>query len=725
MIDAEGTELHEYWGILKKRRWLVAIFCLAVVGPVLAVSLLSTPIYSAETVLLIEPSDPEVIDIKQVVSSPLSWGEDYYNTQHEILRSRSLAVRVVRDLQLDEEPAFMDGDAGPVSWVMGLAHIPLHWIWTEFFEDTDLSEEEVDSWLADLYLDELWVEPIRSSRLVRLYFNSADPELAARVVNAHAAAYIEQGLELRKRASREARVFLEEKLVELRARVEESEAALNAYRREHEIVSLDDKSNVVIERLADLNERLTEAEAERIALEADATLIRNRQAEWLPAVIESPLVRTLKAQLVELEGEHASMSRRFRPGYPRRAELEAQIGEIRARLNHEIRSIVGGIESAFIAAQANERELRGRLQAQKDQALRLKDASVEYAILEHDAETSRQLYDSVRERIKETGMAAELRASNVFVIDPAHPPLEPAWPRTGRNLAFGLLLGLMGGVGLALLAEYLDNRLRGPEEVERLLRLPSLGTVPESLQLEASSRRQLRAGRPRDERVVPLALLREQGIHSIPQAITEAYRSVRTSILLSQAGEPPRTILFTSSSEGEGKTTTLLHTANMFARLGAPVLVIDADLRRPSCHRILGAENRTGLTEVLTGQQARMQRVQIGDSRLFFLGSGGTPPNPTELLGSPRMKEVLVRLGERFDHILIDAPPLMPVSDAVVLSTLVDGVVLVIDQQKAPRQLVKQARMRLAYARAKVLGFVLNRADPSGADYVEFRKEAA
>jgi capsular exopolysaccharide synthesis family protein len=163
----------------------------------------------------------------------------------------------------------------------------------------------------------------------------------------------------------------------------------------------------------------------------------------------------------------------------------------------------------------------------------------------------------------------------------------------------------------------------------------------------------------------------------------------------------------------------------MFARLGAPVLVIDADLRRPSCHRILGAENRTGLTEVLTGQQARMQRVQIGDSRLFFLGSGGTPPNPTELLGSPRMKEVLVRLGERFDHILIDAPPLMPVSDAVVLSTLVDGVVLVIDQQKAPRQLVKQARMRLAYARAKVLGFVLNRADPSGADYVEFRKEAA
>jgi succinoglycan biosynthesis transport protein ExoP len=724
-MEAQSPELRDYWIILKRRRWVAAIFFSVVVGAALALSLASTPIYSASTVLLIEPNDPDVIDIKQVVGGSLVWGQDYYNTQHEILRSRSLAARVVHDLQLDREPSFVNGDTGPLAWVTELVHSSLYWLESWFSGAADFTEQDLESWLVDLYLEELWVEPVDGSRMVRLYFNSPDPELAARVVDAHAAAYIDQGLEFRRRASREARAFLEEKLVELRERLEESEGALNAYRVKHGIVSLEDKSNVVLERFADINQRLTEAEVERIAREADAALIRSRQAESLPAVIESQLVRTLKEQLVELEGQHAAMARKFKSGYPRRAELEAQIGEIRTRLGREIQSIVLGIESAYLAARANERELRTRMEAQKEEALRLKDASVEYAILEHDAETSRQLYDSVRQRIKETGMAAELRASNVFVVDAAHPPLEPTWPRTGRNLAFGLLLGLLGGAGLAFLSEYLDHRLRGPDEVERLLGLASLGAVPESPKLDSSSLHQLGAVRGRGGKLVRLPAQRPRSVDGVPPSIIESYRSIRTSILLSQAGRPPRTILFSSSAEGEGKTTTLLHTATMFAQLGAPVLVIDADLRRSMCHRLLGMENRRGLTEILTGQEARIQRVQIDDAQFFFLASGGTPPNPTELLGSDRMKELLARLSERFDYILIDAPSLMPISDAVVLSTLVDGVVLVIDQQKTPRQSVRQAWMRLVYARARVLGFVLNRAEPSASEYTESPRKVA
>jgi capsular exopolysaccharide synthesis family protein len=723
--EAQGPELRDYWVILKKRRWVAAGFFLVVMGAALGLSLISTPIYSASTVLLIEPNDPEVIDINLVVGGSAAWGEDYYNTQHEMLRSRSLAARVVHDLQLDQEASFVNGDTGPLAWVSGLAYTGLYWVGSWFFEAEDFTDQDFETWLVDLYLEGLWVEPVPRSRMVRLYFDSSDPELASRVVNAHAAAYIDQGLEFRRRASREARGFLEGKLVELRARVEESEAALNAYRHEHGIVSLDDKSNVVIERLADINMRLTEAEAERIAREADAALIRNRQAESLPAVIESLLVRTIKEQLVELEGEHAAMSRKFKPGYPRRAELEAQIRNTRRRLAREIQSIVAGIESAYLAAQANERELRSRMEAQKEEALRLKDASVEYAILGHDAETSRQLYDSVRQRIKETGMAAELRASNVFVVDAAHPPFDPTWPRTGRNLAMGLLCGLLGGVGLAFLSEYLDHRLRGPDEVERLLGLRSLGVVPESPKLDSGSPRRPSVVRGRGGELVRLPATGPRGIDDVPPSITESYSSIRTSILLSQPGRQPKTILFSSSAEGEGKTTTLLHTATMFARLGAPTLVVDADLRRPTSHRLLGVENRQGLTEVLRGQEARIRGVQIEGAPLYFLASGGTPSDPTGLLGSGRMKEVLARLAERFDHILIDAPPLMPLSDAVLLSTLVDGVVLVIDQQRAPRQSVRQAWMRLAYARANVLGFVLNRAEPSASEYAEFRREAA
>jgi capsular exopolysaccharide synthesis family protein len=724
-VEERAPELRDDWAVLMKRRWLAATFFLAAVGAALALTLLSPPIYSAKTVLLIEPDDPEVIDIKQVVGNSFGWDDDYYTTQHEILRSRSIAGRVVRDLQLEEEPAFVARDLGPVASILELALAPWRFVSAQISDDEAPGEETYRSWLVDLYLQDLWVEPVQSSRLVRLYFHSTDPELAARTINAHAKAYIEQGLEFRNRASKDALAFLEEKLVELRARVERSEASLNRYARQHGIVSLDDKSNVVIESLVDLNGSLSQAEADRIAREADALLIRRRRAESLPAVIQSPLVRTLKQQLAELEGEYASMSRKFKAGYPRRAELEARLRETRGRLEQEIRSIVDGIESSYLAAQAHERELRRRVQSQKDEALRLKDAAVEYAILEHDAETSRQLYDSVRQRIKEMGVAAELRASNIFVIDRATPPLEPAWPRSERNLALGTLLGLMGGVVFAFAAEYLDKRLRSSEEVERFLRLPSLGAVPKAIELDARPALQLARGpqRRHQGRLVPAR--RAHGSFEVPEDLTEAYRSIRTNILLSQPGEPPRTLLFSSGGECEGKTTTVLHTATMFAQLGARVLVIDADLRRPACHRILGVDNRAGLTEVLTGQPARMQRVHVHGTPLFFLGSGATPPNPTELLGSDRMKKVLEQLREKFEYILIDAPPIMPISDAVVLSTLVDGVVLVIDQQRASPQAVKQARARLAYARATMLGFVLNRADSSDRQYAEFRKEAA
>jgi capsular exopolysaccharide synthesis family protein len=364
---------------------------------------------------------------------------------------------------------------------------------------------------------------------------------------------------------------------------------------------------------------------------------------------------------------------------------------------------------------------------QKAAALRLKDASVEYAILEHDAETARQLYGSVRQRIQETTVAAQLRSSNVFVIDAASPPLEPSSPRTGRNLAFAVLLGLMGGVGLAFLAEYLDSRLRSPQDVERYLRLASLGLVPDFAHADTGWSRQLTANGKSGRR---LALPGAKGVELVAAdepcaAVTEAYRSIRTSILLSQAGEPPRTILFTSGTPSEGKTTTALHTALMFARLGAPVLVIDADLRRPSCHRVLGVRNTPGLTEVLAGHGGKLRRLALQKTEIFFLGAGSIPPNPTELLGSKRMREVLAQLRERFAFVLIDAPPLATVSDSVVLSTLVDGVVLVVDQQSTPRQTVRDARARLAYARAKVLGVVLNRCDADAVSYAELAPEAA
>jgi capsular exopolysaccharide synthesis family protein len=399
--------------------------------------------------------------------------------------------------------------------------------------------------------------------------------------------------------------------------------------------------------------------------------------------------------------------------------------ESRRQLRQEIQSIVEGVESSYLAAVETERELRTALDAQKAAALDQKDAGVAYAILEREAETNRELYDGVLQRMKEIGVAAELRASNVFVIDPAQPPLRPSSPRKGVNLALALVFGLLGGVASAFLAERLDDTVKTPQDVERELRLPNLAIVP-NLELLDHPRKPWLGKRAR--KVLPwltatagTAALAESDLAFEPDAaVAEAYRAVRTGILLSRAGEPPRTILFTSATGGEGKTVSLLNTAIMFAQLGPPILVVDADLRRPRCHDGLGIDNDIGLTEVLTGQIEAVKAIHPTKSPLSILPSGAKAPNPTELLGSSQMRDFLASMRKRYAYVLIDAPPLLPVSDSVVLSTLVDGVVLVVDRSATPRRMVLEARARLSAARAKVLGVVLNRVDVEDPGYAHY-----
>lgn len=702
----DELDLRHYWYLLKKRAWLVVVFSASIVFTVGLFSVLATPIYTAETVLLIEPSSPNVIDIDAVLSDSLGPGEDFYKTQYEILQSRSLAAQVISEERLGEMAQGSDEDT------VFAEERPQFGIGAGLFEDAHSRPDalsSVDPELIDDYLDELGVDPVRKSRLVKVSFDSPDPALSARVVNAHARAYIRRGLMIGTRASEEARRFLAQSLGELRARLEASEAALGSYRREHGIISLDDKENLVVDRLADLNGRLTETEAKRIGLEAEVRIIQERDYDALPAIIRSPLVRTLKERLAALEGDYAKLNARFKSGYPPLVQLRAEIETRRGQLQTEVRSIVAGVESAYLTAVSEERELRTRFEAQKAEALRLKDASVEYAILARDVDTDRTLYENVLQRMNETGMAAELRASNVFVIDQAQPPRRAAYPRKGRNLGLALLLGLIGGIGLAFAADYLDNTLRTPQDVDRYVNLPSLGVVPDFLRLgsPAGPRLALSNGSASTGSTDGVPLLAEDPL----SAAADAYRTIRTSILFSQAGEPPGTILFTSAGHGEGKTATVLHSAVSFSQLGGRVLVIDADLRRPSCHTRLGVEIEAGLTEVLTGQSETAATV-LDAQTLALLPAGATPPNPTELLGSDRMRDVLGSLRKQYDFILIDAPPLMPVSDTVVLSTLVDGAVLVVDQQHTPRQAVRMARERLSQVRTRILGVVLNRVDP-------------
>lgn len=742
--------------LVRKRQRLILQIFLGVLLTTVAVVFTRTPIYTAKTVLLIERQAPRALDIREVVSPQLALPDeyDYYKTQFEVLRSEGLAAKVISQqaLETDRYFALSSPEQSSFSW-LGSALASVRKVFHSNATMTKIPDDQllgVDPRVIAKYLQELTIDPVQKTRLVAISFSAPDPSLSARIANAHAEAFIQQGVELRSRATEDARNFLEGKLVELKKRVEDSESALNLYRQQQGILSLDDRENVVVGRLVDLNKLLTEAEAERIGLEAQVRLVRKRDFGSLPSVLSNTLIQTLRAQLTTIEGEYAALAAQFKPGFPRLDQLKAQLDETRNRLNVEIQKAVDGIESLHLTAAAKEQELRQKMVEQKNAALNLKNASVEFAILSREVDTNRQLYDSVLQRIKEIGVATDSYSSNITVVDKATPPIVPSKPKKVLSLLFGSLLGLLGGIGLASVLEYLDNTVKSPEDVQRLLRLPNFAVVPDFLTLpgytlspnsgdglaeEVRKRRRVTGDqdvstlttrtrrRTRPSRSLTLVTpgissvslpANSQGSSPNPfSIILESYRTLRTAILLSRANEPPKTLLFTSGIPGEGKSVTILNTAIVLAQMGARVLLIDADLRRPRCHELLSKPNKRGLTELLTGQRDFDEVIQsTKTSQLSFISGGlSVPPDPVELLGSQRMHAILVAAQKQYDYVLIDSPPVMPVSDAILLATMVDGVILVIDSQKTPRYIVKETQARLDNVQARILGVVLNKMD--------------
>ena len=742
----EETHLWDYLRILNKHRLLIGVVFLTTLAVAAFRVYSEVPLFTAETTVLIERQTPQVLNIQDATTIAPYWDEyDYYKTQYEILRSRTLATQVVREnalTQLGESShsesqmyrllPFWEGAKTLLTATVEPAATAL---------SSPPSPEErkpanVTRASVDAYLGMLDVQPVRHTRLVQIVFRTPVPELSARLANLHADAYIHQGLQLRTQASSEAEKFLEEKLAELKERLEKSEEALNHYRRDKGIISLDDKENIVVERLSDLNNLLTQAEAERIGLEAQVQLLYTRSYDSLPAVMNSVPIQALREQLARLDRERVQLAVQFKEKYPGLVQLEAQIAQTRQWLKDEIYTVASGLESSYLTALARERELRKKMEEQKSTTLGLKDASVTYAILAREVDTNRQLYDNVLQRMKEIRVVSELRTSNVSIIDKAESPTVPSSPNKKRRLMLGMLFGMIGGIGLAFFFEYLDNTLKTPEEAERYLQLPNLSVVPDFTQssllsryalphalrrvLEQKKRRSDEGGEELHAQIVkkgdPAAVTRQPA-----PIISEAYRILRAAMLLSRPGEPPRKILFTSATQGEGKTTTVGNVAIAFAQMGVKVLVIDSDLRRSRFHTIFEVENQPGLTEFLTGQKA-MEDVILSTTieNLFVMSCGTTPPNPAELVGSQKMADTLTELRANYDYIFLDAPPVIPVSDAILLSSMVDGVVLVVGGQKTPKRLVRNARKRLGAAQAKILGVVLNRVNLHSGDYSDY-----
>ncbi|MGC1678121.1 MAG: polysaccharide biosynthesis tyrosine autokinase, partial [Candidatus Binataceae bacterium] len=717
--------------IIRRHAKLIASMFVAAILVTGLVVLVVTPHFTATSTILVEPNAPHVLNINELSSETSTDGAEYYGTQKEILLSRGLAAQVIRDLGLDRNSDFTGTSLhrGFFGEIIHTVRVSIKDLLKSRPAVRPLDQYGVDPQLVDLYLNDLKVELDVGTRLFVISFTSANAALASQVANAHVHTYIHRGMEIHAQASQDAEQFLERKLIELKERVEKSESALNSYRRERGIVAfnLDDRGTILNERLTEMNKALTKAETDRIDLESEHDLISKRNYNSLPAVIESPLIQHLKTQDDVIAGEYASMAQQFKGDYPPLKELKAKVDETNARLAAEVNHTVQGIESQYQASVDRETALKQSVEDLKTKALALNDASLQDAVLARDVDANRQLYKSVLERMKEIGVAGEVPTSNVSIIDSATTPIDPSSPKKLIDMAIAGAMALFLGIGIAFLLDHLDDGLHNPEEAELYLQLPSLGSVPDFLTLGAEEEAAetalpvtggaptLIASSASDEREIMM-------VKSRFSIAGESYRAIRTAILLSRAAEAPKTLLVASGAKAEGKTVTAVNIAMAFAQMGGRVLLIDADMRRARCHEVLGVHNLVGLTEVLVGQKQASDVIRpIGNGGLSFMSAGSVPPNPTELLASRRMQEVLEELSASYDSVLIDSPPVMPVSDSVVLSRLVDGVVIVVGP-RTPKQLVRHACSRLGQVGARILGVVLNQVNMKSPDYYHYHR---
>jgi capsular exopolysaccharide synthesis family protein len=551
---------------------------------------------------------------------------------------------------------------------------------------------------------------------VRVEFTTLDPRLSQELANAHAAAFIRTNIETRFELTAEARDFLEKKLVDVRDKLERSEKALDDFRRQYGVVSLEGNDNVVANRMLDLNRRLVEARDKRIEIESLYRAVQDKNSQNLSKIIDNERIQQLKGQLSALEIQNTRLAVMYRPEHPSMQEQLKQLAETRRQLEGEIAVIRRGIESDYRVAYSREKALESETEREQQEALKLKRIGIAYTILDQETKSQRVLYERLLQRLNETNISNTTAVSNIDVAEEALPG-DRAPSSAERKLLVVAVFGLLLGGGLAFTAEYFNSVVETPETIWRSVGIPTLGVVPHLRSLRHHSvagRLMLRSSTNGENALTVTGAERPNReeliiFHQPLSVFPESYRAVRTSLLYSQEMPPPPVLLVTSAHPNEGKTLTTLNLAITLAQNDYNVLIIDADLRKGNCHARLQMENLDGLSNVLSDRQDLQACIRPTSVRkLSLLSCGDTPANPTDLLGSPRMKKILAELREQFDFVLIDSPPALVVSDATVLATMCDGVLLVVNGQRTTLQMVQLLYTRLNTVRAPLVGVILN-----------------
>jgi capsular exopolysaccharide synthesis family protein len=692
----EGLDLFRYLHILQKH-WLVIVAAIVVsIAVGLTLTLMTQRIYTAAVTLQIDKEAPRVLD-GDSLNSPrdVTSYDEFFQTQYGLLNSRSLALRTVDRLNLVNDTAFLKAyGIGP---------------------EARRDPERLRQSLAGILQGSLQVTPVQRSRLVRVAFSSPDPNVSARIANGIAENFISSTLERRFDASSYARKFLEERIASIREKLEASERQLVDYAKAEQIVSIGGgggaakpgessggggesggNQSLLNSSLSGLNSALTEARAARIMAEERWRQAQRGSGADLPEVMQSPTIQALTNTRSALEADYQQKLQTYRPEFPEMVQLKTRIGELDRQIQSEVSTIQGSIKRQYDMAVGQERSFEAQVNRLTGASLDLRGRTIQYDIIQREVDTNRTLYDGLLQRYKEIGVAGGLSTNNVSVVDPARVPGAPSKPQPVKNLIAAAFIGLLLGLGASFLLEALDETVRAPQDVEPQLGLPLLGTIPK----------------------LEKGLSPAEAAMNIRSHFSEAYYSARTALQFSTDSGVPKSILVVSARPSEGKTTSAINLAQSLSRLGARVLLVDADLRNPSVHRALRAQNEAGLSNYLSGAASIDQLAQAVDvPNLLVMTSGPLPPSPAELLSSSRLTELLQEAMETFDHVVIDGPPVMGLADAPLIGSRAASTVLVVEAGKTGRRLVKAAIRRMRLANSRLLGVLLTKFDARNTSY--------
>jgi len=655
----------------------------------IVITFLMTPMYKATITLEIARESNRIVNIQGVQQEASEGDQEFYQTQYGLLKSRALAERVAAQTGVVDDPAFFEMfSVKPSDSTVGSSG-----------RYTAKGRQERQRAAGAILLANLKVVPARASRLVEINFSSPNAELSAKVVNAWSSNFIALSLERRYDATSYARHFLEERLSQLRARLEASERALVSFASRVKILDVPGENGgasrpLIAQDLSDLNQELARATAARIQTQSQSEEAARAGGATMEALTNGA-INALRQRRAELAANYQKLMIQFTPDYPAAREISAQLATIDRAITREEKRVSSSFGTSLRTAVSRESALRERVDGLKEDVLSLRRRSIQYNIYQREVDTNRSLYDGLLSRYKEIGVASGIGVNNISIVDSAEVPKSPSSPRLLLNLLLAVIVGTIIGAAIAYILEQSDETITDPAEAERLIGLPLLGVIPKLIGAE------------------PIDMLRDP-----KSELVDAYLAVTTNLSFSTGAGIPPTMAVTSTRAAEGKSTTSLSLAVLLARSHKRVLLIDADMRSPSVHRLLDLPNKVGLSNYLAGDNAALDAINhIGMFNMDVMTTGPLPPNAAELLSGNGFKNLLDRLSERYDHVVIDSPPVVGLADAPLIASQVDSVIYAVESHGIRFTMVKIALGRLTAAHAQTLGIVVTKFEAKKAQY--------